>query len=288
MNLAIKRLLLMAMLLIMATTSCSDRAHDYYNSASSKAAKRDWDGAIADLTKAIELKPNHAEAYYNRGFAKAAERDWDGAIADCTKAIELKPDYAKACYNRGNAKKAKGDFEGAKADYTKAIAVDPKSVWPYHIRGCIRYDLHDFTNALVDFRKALELDPSSDYAHFRVWLICARLGEGEPATTELQTYMAGRNTGRTNDWPSKVDHFLTGRVTETAFLAAAKNTNRKTEAGRLCEAYFYTGSKHLLAGDQSLAAEYFQKSITTDEKAFLECDSATAELKFLSVKEVKP
>ncbi len=37
MNLANKCLLLMAMLLITATTSCSDRAVDYYNSGFSKS-----------------------------------------------------------------------------------------------------------------------------------------------------------------------------------------------------------------------------------------------------------
>jgi len=61
------------------------------------------DGAIADLTKAIELKPDFADAYNNRGIAKHAKGEgWptgdsrrtkllDGAIADLTKAIKLKP-----------------------------------------------------------------------------------------------------------------------------------------------------------------------------------------------------
>ena len=35
-----------------------------------------------------------AEYYYNRGNAKYDLQDYDGAIADYTKAIELNPNYA--------------------------------------------------------------------------------------------------------------------------------------------------------------------------------------------------
>jgi tetratricopeptide (TPR) repeat protein len=68
----------------------------YYFQAGYKKGGRDLDGAIADFTKAIELKPDYAEAYYFRGLAKQAKRDLDGATTDFTKAIELKPGYAEA------------------------------------------------------------------------------------------------------------------------------------------------------------------------------------------------
>ena len=38
----------------------------------------------------------YAAAYYNRGRAKRSLEDYKGAIADYTKAIELKSDYDKA------------------------------------------------------------------------------------------------------------------------------------------------------------------------------------------------
>ena len=58
------------------------------------------------------------------GLAKGKKGDFEGSIADHTKAIELKPDLA-AAYNRGNAKRAKVDLDGAIADYNKAIQLQP-------------------------------------------------------------------------------------------------------------------------------------------------------------------
>jgi lipoprotein NlpI len=172
-------------------------------------------------------------------------------------------------------------LEGSIADCTKAIALKPDLAEAYIYRGFVRYDSHKFTDALLDFRKALELGSSNDYARLWLWLIRARLGEKEAATTELQTYLAGRANGKLNEWPSKIGLFLAGQVPEPEFLAAAKNANQNKEAGQLCEAYFYAGSKNLFAGDKDVAKDYFQKSIATDQKGYTEYISAVAELRSL-------
>jgi lipoprotein NlpI len=109
----------------------------------------------------------------------------------------------------------------------------------------------------------------------------ARLGEADAATTELREYLSGRTYGKTEEWTSRIGHFLAGQLAEPEFLAAAKDADPKKEAGQLCEAYFYAGTKRLLAGDKATATEYFQKSIATEMKGYYEYASAAAELKFL-------
>ena len=56
----------------------------------------DYDRAIADYTKAIEIDPKFADAYYNRGLAYCYKQDYDRAITDYTKAIEIDPKFAIA------------------------------------------------------------------------------------------------------------------------------------------------------------------------------------------------
>ena len=71
-------------------------ATNFYNSGVEKYEKGDYQGAIADYDKAIEINPQYADAYINRGIAKYDLKDYQGAIADYDKAIEINPQYADA------------------------------------------------------------------------------------------------------------------------------------------------------------------------------------------------
>src|SRR6185312_15583920 len=62
--------------------SFADQADDYLNSARDKYNKHDLDGTLADLTKAILLKPNYAEAYFNRAMVEQAKGDLSAALVD--------------------------------------------------------------------------------------------------------------------------------------------------------------------------------------------------------------
>jgi tetratricopeptide (TPR) repeat protein len=53
--------------------------------------------AIADYTKAIQLDPDYAKAYHNRGAAYSGLSQYQNAINEYTKAIQLDPTHAKAC-----------------------------------------------------------------------------------------------------------------------------------------------------------------------------------------------
>ena len=67
------------------------------------------------------------EYYFQKGNEAMQRGDHDGAIADYTRAIELKidlPNLAKAYKNRGDAKSNLGDHHGAKADYDRAIELN--------------------------------------------------------------------------------------------------------------------------------------------------------------------
>ena len=74
-----------------------------------------YDGAIAELNRAIELDPS-AESYYTRGFAYFSKNDLDKAIADWNSAVNLDPREARAYRQRGNAYFTKGDYQLAVAD----------------------------------------------------------------------------------------------------------------------------------------------------------------------------
>ena len=80
-----------------------------------------------------ELKQTLAVAYHRRGIAYAAKRDFDRAIADYTKAIEIDPEHVGAYNDRGLAYTNKSDYQRAIADVTKAVELSAKSPPPITI-----------------------------------------------------------------------------------------------------------------------------------------------------------
>jgi len=109
-----------------------------------------------------ETPGNLAVSYYNRGLGYGAEGDYDRAIADYTKAIELAPKFAKAYNNRGTVYGMKGDHARAIADFTRAIGLDPKNANAYNNR-CLGLAISgQAQSALTDCDTALRLRP--DYA----------------------------------------------------------------------------------------------------------------------------
>lgn len=221
------------------------------------------------------------------GDEKSRKRDWDGSIAEFGRAIELDPKNAFAYIHRGWAKQRKDDLAGALADYNRALELDPKNAVAYYSRGVLRYDGHAFTEALVDLLKAIEVNPATqdaEYSRFRVFLIRTRLGDGVAATTELRKYLANRSTGNPGDRGSQVGQFLIGQLADGELLASATNVNPNTQAWQLCSAYFYCGSKHLVAGDKATAADCFNKCLATGQQNMMEYTSAAAELNFLKAK----
>ena len=103
-------------------TGCTNPlATNFYNSGVEKYEKDDYQGAIADWSKAIEINPKYAYAYSNRGSAKDELGDYQGAIADYTKALEINPQDASAYLNRGIARELLNDLEGACDDWRKSV-----------------------------------------------------------------------------------------------------------------------------------------------------------------------
>jgi tetratricopeptide (TPR) repeat protein len=134
-------------------------AEAYNNRGVAWHHKGDYDNAISDYDKALELHPHYAEALNNRGVAWAYKGDYDKAISDCTEAVKINPLYANAYNNRGYAWQQKGDLDKAIADYSEALGIDEQYVQAYHSRGFAWAGKGDYDRAIADYDKALEIRP---------------------------------------------------------------------------------------------------------------------------------
>ena len=86
--------------------------------------KGNYDRAISDYNKAIELDPGDANAYNDRGLTWADKGNYDWAILDYNKAIELDPGFADAYNNRAYCYKKLGLSRKAAGDYNNYLKIN--------------------------------------------------------------------------------------------------------------------------------------------------------------------
>jgi len=99
----------------------------FLNKARALGDENRYDSAIASFTRAITLlsptEYNGAQehAYFGRGLIYNITRQFDKALLDFNRAIQLKANDPYAYFQRGNAEKALNKLDDAIADYTMAF-----------------------------------------------------------------------------------------------------------------------------------------------------------------------
>ena len=71
-------------------------AIDANNLGHDQSVQGDFDNALVNYNKAIELDPTNSIFYYNRAETRLHKGDAAGAMADFNKAIEINPQYSDA------------------------------------------------------------------------------------------------------------------------------------------------------------------------------------------------
>ncbi len=175
-------------------------ADDYYASGLQKYnySPKDYQGALADFNRAIQLKPNFARAYFTRSELKVSlysgglsikiqTRRLQGALADLNSAIQIDPNYIAAYYSRAYLKADKlNDPQGALADYSRLIQFQPNKDYYYLGRGNQKKKLNDFQGALADFNRAIQINPSQ--------------GDSYIALARLKAYQLNDTQGALTDY----------------------------------------------------------------------------------------
>ena len=130
----------------------------FFNRAQDKFELADYEEAILDYNKALELSPTEICLVYSmRGNAKRNLGDLDGAISDQNKALDFDPLYADGYFNRGIAKFKKRDFDGAIEDYSQVLKINPKDSDAFFNRANVKKEIEDMKGACEDWKKAAEL-----------------------------------------------------------------------------------------------------------------------------------
>ena len=160
---------------------------NYFERGYEKLKTHDYQGAIEDFTKDLEIYPDTKIIYILRGYSKyqmacfnhdvyeVKKRLFQSAIYDYSKAIEIEPQDHKAYCRRGEAKQELEDYQGAYEDYNIALEIKPNNAEIYNKRGLAKYYLGDNEGAKSDINKAIGLDPKLESAYLNRGHLKAKL-----------------------------------------------------------------------------------------------------------------
>ncbi|MGD9587369.1 MAG: TonB family protein [Pyrinomonadaceae bacterium] len=88
-------------------------------------AEKDCDRAIVAYNQVIGVDASNAGAMFGRGTCYLMKGDFDRALADLGKAVELDPQGTQSHVNLAIVRDFKGDIAGAASAYSRALAISP-------------------------------------------------------------------------------------------------------------------------------------------------------------------
>jgi tetratricopeptide (TPR) repeat protein len=130
--------------------------------------KGQFELAIKDFNRGLEIQPNYKNFYNNRAQSYFQLDSLELALMDLDRAIRLDGAYLDAYINKGRVLVAMEDYDYAVRVYSRAIGMAPFRALLYLSRAEAYLKLDKSEEALADFRKAAEVYPRSYQAFYEL------------------------------------------------------------------------------------------------------------------------
>jgi len=155
----------------------------------------EWDEAIAEINRLLNISPNDVDdysllgwLYYQKGFSQRAMDYW-------IKALEILPDYVspynqllersnqsiayyqvevqnnnsvKAHYYLGVLHYYKGAYAQAMKEFNAVSEIEPHHEMAIYYTGLIQHKMAQFSKAIETFKQVIRLSPDSTLSHFHL------------------------------------------------------------------------------------------------------------------------
>ena len=145
-------------------------------------------GAAAEHAQAEEL--TDAEGFSRRGNASAARGDLEHAIADLSRACELRPDEPRYFYERAEARLSNKQLELALTDLDRALMLKPDFVSALLVRAQLRITANDRAGAIADLDAVDRAAAKEADLRLQLGRMYERVGHWPQALTQYDLWIA--------------------------------------------------------------------------------------------------
>lgn len=122
--------------------------------------------AIENINKSIDLKDDWEIPFFYRAVANQALENFDEAVLDYTKALQLNPKMTDAYYNRAHISLSRKDSKSTNldqilSDLDKALELDPNFIDALFAKAATLKKQEKYTEAVEYLDRLLEIEPEA-------------------------------------------------------------------------------------------------------------------------------
>jgi lipoprotein NlpI len=206
--------------------------------------------------KAIADKPNEPRGFVLRGRSYSMERRAEKAVADFTRALELKPDSAEVLSLRGGELFKLGRFKESVTDFDKQIQIEPGSAESHWRRGISLYYAERYEDGAKQFQLGAKIYFNDVENAFWHYLCLARKDNAAKAREKLLRVGADSRY-----YMPKVYDLIADKAKPKDVLAAVEQHATKDKTEGLFYANLYIGLNYEAEGNAEKSLEYVKIAV---------------------------
>jgi tetratricopeptide (TPR) repeat protein len=158
-------------------------------SAEMMEAMNNYDGAVLQLKKALDLAPQKPGSHYKLGEAYWGLSQWDSAAGEYQAELANDPGNCHAHWRLGSVINQKGgDAQEALKELDEAVALCPNLTEAHADRGRALLTLGKSAEAVPELQAAIKADPMEPRNHFLLAKAYRATGQQQEAQAEMQTF----------------------------------------------------------------------------------------------------
>ncbi len=139
--------------------------------------------------------PKDASGFARRGAARSARNQYDLALADDDKAVELEPSSADYLFQRAQVQVQREKPELARADLDRVLKLKPDHLQALLLRGGLQLELHDPVAARADLSAAWKAGSDDPDLGLRIAELYEEKDQFEDAVASFDRWLAEHGHG---------------------------------------------------------------------------------------------
>jgi len=249
-------------IVVLATVSIDLRADDaieLLDKARDAYGAKKLDEAFKLVESAIAANPKSPEAHFLRANILTQQRDFEKAIVDYTRVLELAPDFAPALDQRGTAYFKLAKITESLVDFDRYIKARPEAAAAHWRRGLTLYYAQKFADGVAQFTTSDTQEPND--VENAVWhFLCNARVQGvekaRPGFLKVKRDPRG-------PYMMKIYEMFKGEAKPEEVFAAAEagqaDDERRTE--QRFYANYYVGMYYEAVGEPKKSLEHLKKAV---------------------------